>query len=200
MKKLIMLSGVALMSLTLAACSSEKASKTKSSEEKTERTSQTPKTGSSVSTEQTKSVESETSSQEEVEPSSEPESSTEVTPDSSTEAQAVDLDEVAILNNDFTTLVGTWVAGNGNVLIINPDQSATLNGKAQEITVDSVSPGQKVLNIRMATGVARTGAAIEMLKIGEKNPYGDQSDTSKPRLLLVQGGFNSPAEEYFYRK
>ena len=200
MKKLIMLSGVALMSLTLAACSSEKASRTKSSEEKTERTSQTSKTGSSVSTEQTKSVESETSSQEEVEPSSEPESSTEVTPDSSTEAQAVDLDEVAILNNDFTTLVGTWVAGNGNVLIINPDQSATLNGKAQEITVDSVSSGQKVLNIRMATGVARTGAAIEILKIGEKNPYGDQSDTSKPRLLLVQGGSNSPAEEYFYRK
>jgi len=56
MKKLIMLSGVALMSLTLSACSSEKASKTKSSEEKTERTSQTSKTGSSVFTEQTKSV------------------------------------------------------------------------------------------------------------------------------------------------
>ncbi|MDT2742654.1 DUF6287 domain-containing protein [Lactococcus garvieae] len=153
-----------------------------------------------MSTEQTKSVESAASSQEEVEPSSEPETSTEVTPDSSIEAQAVDLDEAAILNNDFTTLVGTWVAGNGNVLIINPDQSATLNGKAQAITVDSVSPGQKVLNIRMATGVARAGAAIETLKVGEKNPYGDQSDTSKPRLLLVQSGSNSPAEEYFYRK
>ncbi|MCH1712143.1 MULTISPECIES: DUF6287 domain-containing protein [Lactococcus] len=200
MKKLIILSGVALMSLTLVACSSEKASKTKSSEEKTEVTSQTSTTESSVSTESTKSIESETSSPEEVLPSSEPETTTEVTPDSSTEAQEVDLDEVAILNNDFTTLSGTWGAGNGNILIINPDHSATLNGEAQTITVDTVSSGQKVLNIRMATGVARAGAAIETLKVGEKNPYGDQSDTSKPRLLLVQGGSNSPAEEYFYRK
>lgn len=203
MKKLIMLSGIALMSLTLVACSSEKASKTKSSEEKTEVTSQTSTIESSVSTESTKSIESiesETSSPEEVIPSSEPETSTEVTPDSSTEVQEVDLDEAAILNNDFTTLSGTWGAGNGNILIINPDHSATLNGEAQTITVDTVSSGQKVLNIRMATGVARAGAAIETLKVGEKNPYGDQSDTSKPRLLLVQGGSNSPAEEYFYRK
>lgn len=200
MKKLIILSGVALMSLTLVACSSEKASKTKSSEEKTEVTSQTSTTESSVSTESTKSIESETSSPEEVLPSSEPETSTEVTPDSSTEVQEVDLDEAAILNNDFTTLSGTWGAGNGNILIINLDHSATLNGEAQTITVDTVSSGQKVLNIRMATGVARAGAAIETLKVGEKNPYGDQSDTSKPRLLLVQSGSNSPAEEYFYRK
>ncbi|MBS4459802.1 DUF6287 domain-containing protein [Lactococcus petauri] len=200
MKKLIMLSGIALMSLTLVACSSEKASKTKSSEEKTEVTSQTSTIESSVSIESTKSIESETSSPEEVIPSSEPETSTEVTPDSSTEVQEVDLDEAAILNNDFTTLSGIWGAGNGNILIINPDHSATLNGEAQTITVDTVSSGQKVLNIRMATGVARAGAAIETLKVGEKNPYGDQSDTSKPRLLLVQGGSNSPAEEYFYRK
>ncbi|WP_270345641.1 DUF6287 domain-containing protein [Lactococcus petauri] len=200
MKKLIILSGVALMSLTLVACSSEKASKTKSSEEKPEVTSQTSTTESSVSTESTKSIECETSSPEEVLPSSEPETSTEVTPDSSTEVQEVDLDEAAILNNDFTTLSGTWGAGNGNILIINPDHSATLNGEAQTITVDTVSSGQKVLNIRMATGVARAGAAIETLKVGEKNPYGDQSDTSKPRLLLVQSGSNSPAEEYFYRK
>lgn len=195
-----MLSGIALMSLTLVACSSEKASKTKSSEEKTEVTSQTSTIESSVSIESTKSIESETSSPEEVIPSSEPETSTEVTPDSSTEVQEVDLDEAAILNNDFTTLSGIWGAGNGNILIINPDHSATLNGEAQTITVDTVSSGQKVLNIRMATGVARAGAAIETLKVGEKNPYGDQSDTSKPRLLLVQGGSNSPAEEYFYRK
>lgn len=200
MKKLIMLSGVALMSLTLSACSSEKASQQSLRKKKQRGQVRHLRREAQCLLNRQKSVESETSSQEEVEPSSEPESSTEVTPDSSTEAQAVDLDEAAILNNDFTTLVGTWVAGNGNVLIINPDQSATLNGKAQEITVDSVSPGQKVLNIRMATGVARAGAAIEMLKIGEKNPYGDQSDTSKPRLLLVQGGSNSPAEEYFYRK
>ncbi|WP_270317902.1 DUF6287 domain-containing protein [Lactococcus petauri] len=200
MKKLIMLSGIALMSLTLVACSSEKASKTKSSEEKTEVTSQTSTIESSVSIESTKSIGSETSSPEEVIPSSEPETSTEVTPDSSTEVQEVDLDEAAILNNDFTTLSGIWGAGNGNILIINPDHSATLNGEAQTITVDTVSSGQKVLNIRMATGVARAGAAIETLKVGEKNPYGDQSDTSKPRLLLVQGGSNSPAEEYFYRK
>ncbi|WP_270323772.1 DUF6287 domain-containing protein [Lactococcus petauri] len=165
MKKLIILSGVALMSLTLVACSSEKASKTKSSEEKTEVTSQTSTTESSVSTESTKSIESETSSPEEVLPSSEPETTTEVTPDSSTEAQEVDL---AILNNDFTTLSGTWGARNGNILIINPDHSATLNGEAQTITVDTVSSGQKVLNIRMATGVARAGAAIETLKVGEK--------------------------------
>lgn len=195
-----MLSGIALMSLTLVACSSEKASKTKSSEEKTEVTSQTSTIESSVSIESTKSIESETSSPEEVIPSSEPETSTEVTPDSSTEVQEVDLDEAAILNNDFTTLSGIWGAGNGNILIINPDHSATLNGEAQTITVDTVSSGQKVLNIRMATGVARAGAAIETLKVREKNPYGDQSDTSKPRLLLVQGGSNSPAEEYFYRK
>ncbi|WP_251711742.1 DUF6287 domain-containing protein [Lactococcus ileimucosae] len=87
--------------------------------------------------------------------------------------QEVDLDEEAILNGDFTTLIGSWKAGNGNVLSINPDKSVSLNGKAQAITIDFISSGQKILSIRGATGVARAGAAIEILKVGEENPFGD---------------------------
>ncbi len=32
-----------------------------------------------------------------------------------------------------------------------------------------------------------------------KNPNGDQSDKTKPRLLITQDSGNYPAEEYYYR-
>lgn len=43
------------------------------------------------------------------------------------------------------------------------------------------------------------GAAIGMFKIGELNKYGDQSDTSQPRLVITQNSADFPADLYFYR-
>ena len=44
-----------------------------------------------------------------------------------------------------------------------------------------------------------TGAALLLYKIGVENPNGDQSDKTKPRLLITQNSGNYPAEEYYYR-
>ena len=44
-----------------------------------------------------------------------------------------------------------------------------------------------------------TGAALLLYKIGVENPNGDQSDKTKPRLLITQDSGNYPAEEYYYR-
>ena len=44
-----------------------------------------------------------------------------------------------------------------------------------------------------------TGAALLLYRIGVENPNGDQSDKTKPRLLITQDSGNYPAEEYYYR-
>lgn len=205
MKKITLLSIVALASLTLIACSSEKNQKSNTSEPKKEKISKKSEKESQKPAQDVKQ-QSKSSSETPQESSTDiqqveqqSETSSETSQETSTDTQQLDLDEEAILNGDFTTLVGTWKAGNGNILVINSDKSASINEEPHAITIDSADGTQKYLSIRKATGVARSGAAIEMLKIGELNKYGDQSDTSKPRLLLLQGGFNSPAADYFYR-
>ncbi len=92
-----------------------------------------------------------------------------------------DLDTTAINAGDFTTLVGTWK-----------------NDKGGMITKDSpTDESRPITSLSIRWGP--TGAALLLYKIGVENPNGDQSDKTKPRLLITQDSGNYPAEEYYYR-
>ncbi|EKB7628627.1 hypothetical protein OPL79_002268 [Enterococcus faecalis] len=106
-----------------------------------------------------------------------------------------DLDTTAINAGDFTTLVGTWKNGKGESLIIHPDGSTNTGGMiTKDSPTDELRPITS-LSIRWGP----TGAALLLYKIGVENPNGDQSDKTKPRLLITQDSGNYPAEEYYYR-
>ncbi|EGO7571015.1 DUF6287 domain-containing protein [Enterococcus faecalis] len=106
-----------------------------------------------------------------------------------------DLDTTAINAGDFTTLVGTWKNGKGKSLIIHPDGSTNTGGM---ITKDSpTDESRPITSLSIRWGP--TGAALLLYRIGVENPNGDQSDKTKPRLLITQDSGNYPAEEYYYR-
>ena len=106
-----------------------------------------------------------------------------------------DLDTTAINAGDFTTLVGIWKNGKGESLIIHPDGSTNTGGM---ITKDSpTDESRPITSLSIRWGP--TGAALLLYKIGVENPNGDQSDKTKPRLLITQDSGNYPAEEYYYR-
>ena len=107
----------------------------------------------------------------------------------------VDLDIEAIENGDISTLVGTWRNGRGNELIINSD-GTTGDGNSIKVIKDS-SKISSVPYVSLQSG--HTSAAIGLFKIGFKNPMGDQSDSSRPRLVITQSAGNYKAESYFYR-
>ncbi|HAZ2742507.1 DUF6287 domain-containing protein [Enterococcus faecalis] len=106
-----------------------------------------------------------------------------------------DLDTTAINAGDFTTLVGTWKNGKGESLIIHPDGSTNTGGM---ITKDSPTDESRLIT-SLSIRWGPTGAALLLYKIGVENPNGDQSDKTKPRLLITQDSGNYPAEEYYYR-
>lgn len=107
----------------------------------------------------------------------------------------VDLDIEAIENGDISTLVGTWRNGRGKELIINPD-GTTGNGNRIKVMEDS-SKKSSVPYVSLQSGP--TSAAIGLFKIGFKNPMGDQSDISRPRLIVSQSAGNYDKDFYYYR-
>ena len=107
----------------------------------------------------------------------------------------VDLDIEAIENGDISTLVGIWRNGRGNELIINSDGS-TGDGNRIKVIKDS-SKKSSVPYVSLQTG--HTSAAIGLFKIGFKNPMGDQSDSSRPRLVITQSAGNYDKDFYYYR-
>ncbi|WP_213087399.1 DUF6287 domain-containing protein [Streptococcus pacificus] len=110
------------------------------------------------------------------------------------QTQEKDLDIEAINNGDFSSLVGTWKNGKGNTLVIYEDGS--LNDDAQLYAVQNSGEISKVPYASISYGY--TGAALGLYKIGFKNPDGDQSDTSRPRLIISQQGGNYSADSYYY--
>ena len=112
-----------------------------------------------------------------------------------TSLSEVDLDIEAIENGDISTLVGIWRNGRGNELIINSD-GTTGDGNSIKVIKDS-SKISSVPYVSLQSG--HTSAAIGLFKIGFKNPMGDQSDSSRPRLVITQSAGNYKAESYFYR-
>lgn len=107
----------------------------------------------------------------------------------------VDLDIEAIENGDISTLVGTWRNGRGNELIINSD-GTTGDGNRIKVIKDS-SKKSGVPSVSLQSG--HTSAAIGLFRIGFKNPMGDQSDSSRPRLIITQTAGNYKADFYYYR-
>ena len=107
----------------------------------------------------------------------------------------VDLDIEAIENGDISTLVGTWRNGSGKELIINSD-GTTGDGNRIKVIKDS-SKKSSVPYVSLQSG--HTSAAIVLFKIGFKNPMGDQSDSSRPRLIITQSAGNYNADFYYYR-
>lgn len=107
----------------------------------------------------------------------------------------VDLDIEAIENGDISTLVGTWRNGRGKELIINSD-GTTADGNRIKVIKDS-SKKSSVPYVSLQSD--HTSAAIGLFKIGFKNPMGDQSDSSRPRLIITQSVGNYDEDFYYYR-
>ena len=132
-------------------------------------------------------------------------SSVESTESKQAESQTVgDLDITAICNGDISSLVGNWENSLGFVITINADHSAT-----------STRPGQPVSNLKIepkgiesdipyivispdSPGIR--GFVIALFKIDFKNPYGDQSDTKRPRIAVADRPGNFTPDNYYYRK
>ncbi|WP_375178886.1 DUF6287 domain-containing protein [Enterococcus rotai] len=108
-----------------------------------------------------------------------------------------DLNIEAINNGDFTSLIGTWKNGKNDVLIINTDGTTNMafvvhgvpeSGKTSKVPFASLSAG------------GPGGVALGLYKIGFKNPDGDSSDSTKPRLIITQQGGNYSSDSYYYRQ
>ena len=107
----------------------------------------------------------------------------------------IDLDIEAIENGDISTLVGIWRNGRGNELIINSD-GTTGDGNRIKVIKDS-SKKSSVPYVSLQS--SHTSAAIGLFKIGFKNPMGDQSDSSRPRLIITQSAGNYDEDFYYYK-
>ena len=107
----------------------------------------------------------------------------------------IDLDIEAIENGDISTLVGIWRNGRGNELIINSD-GTTGDGNRIKVIKDS-SKKSSVPYVSLQS--SHTSAAIGLFKIGFKNPMGDQSDSSRPRLIITQSAGNYDEDLYYYK-
>ena len=105
-----------------------------------------------------------------------------------------DLDIEAIMKGDYATLAGVWKNGEGLEIIITADGKTNRN---ESISPNSISNSKfPTLNIRSGN----SGAMIALFKIGFRNPYGDQSDSSRPRLVFGQNIGNVPADQYYYKQ
>lgn len=105
-----------------------------------------------------------------------------------------DLDTNAILDGDFHTLTGNWKNGNGNMITIDDEGRISGDGIIQlpAAKYDSSIPAVSVR-------YGNTSSPLLLFKIGFKNPEGDQSDSSRSRIMISQTYGNYPAELYFYR-
>ncbi|MCY7201701.1 SH3 domain-containing protein [Streptococcus gallolyticus subsp. gallolyticus] len=119
------------------------------------------------------------------------------------EQQSVnDIDLSAISKGNYESLVGTWRNGKGDTLVIHADGSvvSTVSGRIDEESLGGTFRYESdgIPYIGMSNGY--TGGLIALLKIGFKTA-GDNSDTSKPRIVPTQNGvYNLPSDVYYYRQ
>ena len=107
-----------------------------------------------------------------------------------------DLNIDQILNGDYTSLAGTWKNGRGQTFEFSDE------GMLEGMNISSPresSYGTVILACGAANG-APGGFAIEVYPTGVKNPKGDHSDSSQPRLIAGQQFIDFPAEAYYYRE
>ncbi|EGO6137549.1 hypothetical protein PGJ44_002442 [Enterococcus faecalis] len=189
MKKGMLAFFVGLAVLSLTACREPKEKKVTASTETSSKVEETNKKTSETIDKTNEQASSSVESNESVK-NEEP-----TADENNSQLTVADLDTTAINAGDFTTLVGTWKNGKGESLIIHPDGSTNTGGM---ITKDSpTDESRPITSLSIRWGP--TGAALLLYKIGVENPNGDQSDKTKPRLLITQDSGNYPAEEYYYR-
>lgn len=114
----------------------------------------------------------------------------------SEQANSDDLDVNQILSGNYESLAGTWVNGRGQTFEFSDE------GMLEGVNISSPresSYGTVTLACGAANG-APGGFAIEVYPTGVKNPKGDYSDSSQPRLVAGQQFTDFPAEAYYYRK
>ena len=117
-----------------------------------------------------------------------------------------DLDIAAISNGDISSLVGSWENGHGDVITINADKTAIVTFDKAPHPYNIFTTSKHINNgdipsIGMGPSSGEIGgAALALFRIDFKNPDGDQSDTTKSRLLMTQSRGNFPTNSYYYRK
>ncbi|MCY7171510.1 DUF6287 domain-containing protein [Streptococcus gallolyticus subsp. gallolyticus] len=117
-------------------------------------------------------------------------------PLASEQTSSGDLNIDQILNGDYTSLAGTWKNGRGQTFEFSDE------GMLEGMNISSPresSYGTVTLACGAANG-APGGFAIEVYPTGVKNPKGDHSDSSQPRLIAGQQFIDFPAEAYYYRE
>lgn len=117
-------------------------------------------------------------------------------PLASEQTSSGDLNIDQILNGDYTSLAGTWKNGRGQTFEFSDE------GMLEGMNISSPresSYGAVILACGAANG-APGGFAIEVYPTGVKNPKGDHSDSSQPRLIAGQQFIDFPAEAYYYRE
>lgn len=115
----------------------------------------------------------------------------------SEQANSDDLDVNQILSGNYESLAGTWENGKGDTLTISADGTINEDG-----VIRSAGKNDNGL-VYLAAGSnngAPGGFAIGLFPTGVKNPKGDHSDSSQPRLVAGQQFTDFPAEAYYYRK
>ena len=138
-------------------------------------------TTSSPSTSSTTSQDSITTTTEEERPS---------TQEEKTNAKSQKIDEQAILNGDFSTLVGTWRNGLGQEFTFDK------NGLVNSGNIEKASIGNDgSINFSVRTG--NTGFGMIIYPAGTTMKWVD-SDPSKNRLIAGQAAPTS-SEQVFYR-
>lgn len=117
-----------------------------------------------------------------------------------------DLDIAAISNGDISSLVGSWENGHGDVITINADKTAIVTFDKAPHPYNIFTTSKHINNgdipsIGMGPSSGEIGGAVlALFRIDFKNPDGDQSDATKPRLLMTQSRGNFPTNSYYYRK
>lgn len=114
----------------------------------------------------------------------------------SEQANSDDLDVNQILSGNYESLAGIWENGRGQTFEFSDE------GMLEGMNISSPresSYGTVTLACGAANG-APGGFAIEVYPTGVKNPKGDHSDSSQPRLVAGQQFTDFPAEAYYYRK
>lgn len=107
-----------------------------------------------------------------------------------------DINTEQILYGNYESIAGTWVNGRGQTFEFSDE------GMLEGMNISSPresSYGTVTLACGAANG-APGGFAIEVYPTGVKNPKGDHSDSSQPRLVAGQQFTDFPAEAYYYRK
>lgn len=119
------------------------------------------------------------------------------------EQQSVkDIDLSEISKGNYESLVRTWRNGKGDTLVIQADGSVvcTVSGRIGEERLGGPFRYESdgVPYIGMSNGYM--GCLVALLKIGFKTE-GDNSDTSKPRIVPTQNGvYNLPSDVCYYRQ